>query len=234
MSMENQSQQRSRSLILRLLMTGVLASTLLLQSGCNVVILLGYLISGPPSIEPDFHKKTNLWLNESGKTTAVICYAPKRLKWDNENVDAQVAQAVAYQFRNHKIATFDPDRVSDWVDQNPDYDKVTELGTEFKLDYVVHIDIKDYSLFAPQSSDLYQGRCEAIINVFKMNEDKSDGELIYTTEVNSKFPTRSEKSVYDISMDDFRNLYLEALSDEIGRKFYESQALDDISKSALQ
>jgi len=211
-----------------------LALMTVLQSGCNIVILLGYLIHGPPTIEPDFHKKTKLWLSEKGKTVAIICYAPKALKWDNEAVDVEVARAVAIRFNEHKIRVFDPDRVQAWLDQNPDYDKVTELAAAYKLDYVVHIDIKDYSLFAPASSDLYQGRCDAVVNVFKMNEEKTDGDLVYTTEIRSRFPSRAEKSVYDIGQEDFRNYYLSALSDEIGKKFYESYSGDDIPNAALQ
>ena len=205
-----------------------------LNSGCNVVILLGYLLHGPPTIEPDFHKKTKLWLSDRGKTTAIVCYAPKTLKWDNEAVDSEVARAVALKFSEHKITVFDPDKIDAWIDRNPNYDKVTEVAAEYKCDYVVHIDIRDYSLFAAQSSDLYQGRCDAVINVFQMNADKTDGELIYTTEVRSRFPTRSEKSVYDIGYEDFKNMYLLALGDEIGKKFYEYYSGDEIPNAALQ
>jgi hypothetical protein len=234
MTLQTTPPRRLRSTGSRLLPLVAVAGLLLLQSGCNLVMLVSYLIHGPPTVEPDFHKRTGLWLSETGKTTGIICYAPKALKWDNESVDSEVARAVAIQFNRHKIRVFNPDLVDTWVDQNPNYDKVTELGTAYKLDYVVHIDIKDYSLFAPNSSDLYQGRCDAVINVFKMNEDKTDGELIYTTEIRSRFPSRSEKSVYEISHEDFRNYYLQALSDEIGRKFYETYTMDDIGNSALQ
>ncbi|MCY2965110.1 MAG: hypothetical protein NT069_15990 [Planctomycetota bacterium] len=234
MSLLTRTTTRPRPLICRLVPAAVLAFLVVVSSGCNVVVLLGYLIHGPPTIEPDFHKKTKLWLSEKGKTTAIVCYAPKALKWDNEAVDAEVAKVVALRFNEHKIRVFDPDRVEAWIDKNPNYDKVTEVAAAFKLDYVVHVDIKDYSLFAAQSSDLYQGRCDAVINVFKMNEEKTDGELIYTTEVRSRFPSRSEKSVYEISQEDFKNMYLAALSDEIGKKFYESYSGDDIGNAALQ
>ncbi|MCY2962808.1 MAG: hypothetical protein NT069_04005 [Planctomycetota bacterium] len=202
--------------------------------GENATTLLGYLLHGPPKNEPDFHKRTKLSLSEKGKTTAIVCYAPKTLKRDNEAVDVELAKALALQFNNHKIRVFDPDRVEVWLDKNPNYSKVTEVAAAFNLDYVVHIDIKDFSLFAAQSSDLYQGRCDAVINVFKMNEDKTDGEPIYTTEFRSRFPSRPEKSVYEISQDEFKNMFLSALSDQIGKKFYESYSSDDVENATLQ
>ena len=47
-------------------------------SGCNYFILLGYLIGGPPSIQPDFDKLTKESLTDKGVKVAVVCFAPDR------------------------------------------------------------------------------------------------------------------------------------------------------------
>ena len=56
-------------------------------SGCNYFIALGYLIGGPPSVEPDFDAQTAKSFTDKGVTVAVVCYAPTELKWDFDEID---------------------------------------------------------------------------------------------------------------------------------------------------
>lgn len=215
-------------------LTGLFAAAACLWlSGCNAVLLLGYLIGGPPAIEPDFHAKTKLSLAEKGKTVLVYCYAPVELKWDNEAVDYELAKFVSYRFNANKIHVVDPDRVHAWLDKNNDWNKVSEVGAAFKVDYVVHIDLRDYSLYEEHSHDLYRGRADAIVSVIKMDEDKKDGKAIYMKEKVSRFPTKAGVSAYDYSYEDFKRRYLSELANEIGVLFYESFAGDDIPNTAL-
>lgn len=203
------------------------------QSGCNVVLLLGYLIGGPPSIEPDYNKQTGDSLAGKNKTVLVLCYAPTELKWDNDAIDFELAKHVAYRLNQNKIKVIDPDRVYAWLDKNNNWHKAAEVGKQFKVDYVIHIDMKEYSLFEEHSSDLYRGRADAIISVIKMDEDKKDGNVVYTKQKVSRFPTKTPVSAYEFSYDAFKKRYLSELSNEIGVLFYESFAGDDIPNTAL-
>ena len=64
----------------------------LVLTGCNYFILIGYLIGGPPSIEPDFDVETNKSMTDLDVTVAVVCYAPPKLKWDFSKVDKELAK----------------------------------------------------------------------------------------------------------------------------------------------
>jgi hypothetical protein len=203
------------------------------QAGCNVVLLVGYLLGGPPSIEPDFHKQTGQKLDGRNTTVLVLCYAPTELKWDNDAIDYEVAKHLAMRFNLNKINVIDPDRVHAWLDKNNDWQKATEVGADFKVDYIVHVDLKDYSLFEEHSSDLYRGRADALVTVFKMDEDKKDGKVIYSRELTSRFPTSGPVSVYSHSYGNFKKLYLSTLSNQIGVLFYESFAGDEIPNTAI-
>jgi hypothetical protein len=204
------------------------------QTGCNVAILLGYLIGGPPAIEPDFHKVTKEKMSGKNKTVLVLCYADKHLKWDNDALDYEIAKHLAYQLNAHKIRVIDPDRVQAWLDKNDKWEKASDVGAEFQVDYVIAIDIKDYSLYEERSHDLYRGRADAIVNVHKMEKDKKRGEVIYNKEIAYRFPTRGPVSVYEYSFGNFKKLFLSALSNAIGELFYESYAGDDIPNGMLQ
>jgi hypothetical protein len=222
------TQQRSR--LWRVMAACLLASQL---SGCQAVILLGYLIGGPPSTDPDFHVKTKQTLAGKNKITLVYCYAPKELKWDNEAVDYELAKHIAYQLNSKKIKVVDPDRVQAWLDKHDKWKKVSEIGTVFKADYIVHVDVKDYSLFEANSSNLYRGRADCIVNVVKMDEDKKDGTVIYTIPIKSNFPTRAPVDSNAMAFPEFKKRYLSALSDEVGRLFYPSETGDDIPYGML-
>src|SRR5690242_11119797 len=72
-------------------------------SGCTQFMLLGVLLGGPPSIEPDFDKETGEGLDNPDYKVAVICYAPTELKLSHPKVDMEVSQAVAYQLGANEI-----------------------------------------------------------------------------------------------------------------------------------
>ncbi|MGE5194907.1 MAG: hypothetical protein ACM3U2_20640 [Deltaproteobacteria bacterium] len=200
----------------------VLLALVVGQSGCNAVLLVGYLVGGPPTTDPDFHVQTKQELRgKNGKNLVLVyCFAPKELKWDNESVDYDIAKHVAHRLLQNKIKVIDPDQVYAWLDKNDKWRKTSEIGRHFKVDYVVHIDVKDYTLFETNSPNLYRGQADIIVNVVKMNEEKSDGHVIYTAPVKSAFPTRGPKDCSEISFAEFKKHYLSELSDEIGRLFY--------------
>ena len=204
------------------------------QSGCQSVMLLGYLIGGPPSSDPDFHVRTKQDLKGKNKVVLVYCYASKELKWDNEAVDYDLAKHVAHRLNAKGIKVVDPDRVQAWLDKNDKWRKTAEIGKAFKVDYVVHIDLKDYSLFEPNSANLYRGRADVIVNVVKMDDDKRDGNVIYTTPLKSNFPTRSPVDSNVMPFTQFKKHYLSALSQDIGKLFYSTETGDDIPYGVME
>jgi hypothetical protein len=217
----------------RLWQLAVALAVTLPHAGCQAVVLLGYLIGGPPTTDPDFHQKTKQTLADKTKVVLVYCYAAKELKWDNESVDYDLAKHVAHRLNNNKIKVIDPDLVYDWLDKNDKWRKTSEIGKHFRVDYVVHIDLKDYSLYEPNSSNLYRGRADIIVNVVRMDEDKRDGNVIYTAPVKSFFPTRSPVDSNIMSYAEFKKHYLSALSDEIGKLFYPKETGDDIPNGVM-
>lgn len=204
------------------------------QSGCQPFMLLGYLLGGPPSTDPDFHQKTKQTLEGKNKVTLVYCYASKELKWDHESVDFDLAKHVAYQLNGKKIKVVDPDRVYAWLDKHDRWRKTAEIGAAFKADYIVHIDVKDYSLTEANVNNLYRGRADCIVNVVKMDENKRDGAVIYTTSLKSNFPKNGPVDQAAMPFTEFKKRYLSALSYEIGKLFFSTETGDDIPYSMLQ
>jgi len=195
--------------------------------GCSYILFLGYLIGGPPSIEPKFDAETKESMTDRGVTVAVICFAPNEVRYNFESIDHELAKYVTMRLHEHKIKVINPDRVKAWLDENKDWDKPEEIGSAFGTTYVVYIDLNDFSLYEDGSATLYRGKAEAIVSVWKMDEDGAS-ERIFLEEVRSRFPLHQPRSASEESYNTFKARYLSRLSEEIGRLFYEYYVADDI------
>lgn len=196
-------------------------------TGCSYILFLGYLIGGPPSIEPDFDRETKECMTDKGVTVAVICFAPKPVKYSFEDIDHELAKYVTFRLHEHKIQVINPDRIRAWVESNPNWDRPEEIGEAFKTTYVVYIDLNEFSLYEDGSATLYRGRSESIVSVWKM-QPEGGAEKIFSKEKISKFPTHQPVASSEATYSNFKARYLSRLSEEIGRFFYEYYLIDDI------
>ncbi|WP_437226347.1 hypothetical protein SH661x_004537 [Planctomicrobium sp. SH661] len=222
---------RSRRAMIR----GLLAACLICigSSGCTQFVLLSYLLHGPPTIEPDFDAETGKSMSEPGKTVAVVCFAPKELQWKFPQIDDQIATAVAYRLGQNHIKMIHPDYVKAWTDANPDWEKASEIGKAFGANYVIEVELAEFTLHEGSSTTLYRGKSEAYIHVVEMEMvDKKftgEGERIFTKELDFEFPTRVPRSSNEQSLMSFQSEYLSRLSERIGFLFYERFTGDMIS-----
>lgn len=205
----------------------LLATVAIGTSGCNYIVLLGYLIGGPPSIEPDFDSMTGESLTDKEVIVAVVCYAPKEVLYDYSRVDRDIAKYVSYQMTAKKIKVLNPDLVQKWLDENSNWDEPSEIGEALGATHVVYIDITKYTLYEENSHELYRGRSEVDVTVYEIDED-GEGEPIYSTELLSRFPLAAAQDSSEISRPGFQARYHQRLSFEVGRLFYEHYNGDDI------
>lgn len=203
-------------------------SVLITTSGCNYVVLLGYLIGGPPSIEPDFDAMTTQSLTKKNVVVAVVCDAPKEVLYDFSKIDREIGKLVAYRLHQHKITTIRPDLVRDWIDRNPNWDEPEEIGVALNATHIVYIELSSYSMYEENSHELYRGRTEGMVTVYEIDSE-GEGTNIYDKELNSMWPLAAPRATSDISRAGFQTQYLSRLSEEIGRLFYEYYNGDDIA-----
>lgn len=190
--------------------------------GClKQILFLGYLIGGPPSIEPDFDKQTKLSMTAEDVTVAVVCFAPKELKWDVSDIDEDLAKYISHKLAYHKVKVIMPQRVQAWLDKNPEWDRPDEVGAEFKTTYVIFVELEDYNLYEKGNQNLYRGRAEANVSVWKMDKETGEGEVIYRKSLTSQYPLAIGRPTSEITYSRFKKAYLTRLSEEIGRLFYE-------------
>jgi hypothetical protein len=203
----------------------LLGGGLLTASGCAQFTLLGYLLGGPPSIEPDFDKETGKGLDNPEYNVAVICFAPTELKLLHPKVDLEVASTVAFRLRQNEIPVISPDTVHAWLDQNRDWDHPEEVGAALKATHVIEIELAEFDLYEENSTNLYRGRTEAYISVYELDESGT-GERLYSKELDFMFPTEAPRFAQDQPLTNFKMEYLSRLSEKIGFLFYERYSGD--------
>ena len=221
---ETQSNDWLTNRAFRLCITAVLLCCL---SGCNYIVLLGYMIGGPPQLEPAFEKTTKKSFTDHGVRVAVVCYAPDDLKYQYLNVDYLIAVGIAARLRQNHIDVVNPDQVRIWLEENPNWDTTDEIGAEFDSTYVLEVDISDFSLYETDSRQLYRGRSDIMVKVHEMKAGGM-GKLIFSEDLSSEFPRLAPRSASEVSYDSFRSEYMVRLSEEIGRMFFPYGSGDDV------
>jgi hypothetical protein len=213
----------------RLLLTHTCIAALMLSglSGCNYLVFFGYLIGGPPQLEPIFEKETKKSFTDYGVRVAVVCYVDDDLKYQYDSIDHLLAVGVAARFRQNNINIVNPDQIRVWLNENTHWDTPDEIGAEFDATYVVYIDMSNFSLYEHDSRHLYRGRAEIIVSVYEMDAS-GEGERIFSQDLSSEFPRLTQRSASEISYDSFRTEYLLRLSEEIGRMFFPYGSGDDV------
>ena len=212
------------------LLTALLFAVML--SGCNYVVLLGYLIGGPPSIEPDYDSMTKKSMTDKGVVVAVHCFADKTVLLDHSRVDRELARFVSARLHKHEIKVIQPDLVQRWIDQNPEYSGPEEIGLGVGATHVIQIDVPQFTIFEENSQDLYRGRSEVTVTVYEIDKENETGEPIYDKKLISRFPLATPRSAQEVSRQTFLVQYLTRLSEEVGRLFYEHYTGDDMSDAA--
>lgn len=215
-------------------LSGMLVALLLTVgiSGCNYVVLLGYLIGGPPSIEPDYDALSGKSMTDKGVVVAVACFAPKEVLYDFSRIDRELARFVSMRLHQHEIKVIQPDVIQQWIDENKDYDEPEEIGLGVGATHLIYIDLTQFTIYEENSQDLYRGRSEAFVTVYELDKKEGTGEQVYSKEMISRFPLAVPRSAQEVSRPAFLMQYLTRLSEEIGRLFYEHYTGDDISDAA--
>ncbi|MFV0443606.1 MAG: hypothetical protein ACK5Q5_08545 [Planctomycetaceae bacterium] len=211
----------------RILLTVVCGLSLMLP-GCAQFALVGLLLGGPPHIEPEFDRETGDSLVGVESKVVVVCYTDPRLKLKFSKLDAEVATYVTRLMQLNRINAVEPEAVRAWIDEHPDWETADEIGAALEADYVVEVEVTDFDLYETHSTTLYRGRTTAYLRTYKLGEDATTAERVFSKDINFMYPTKMARSSYDLTEIEFKREFLSRLGEEIGFMFYPSYNGDKI------
>ena len=190
-----------------------LAALLLLPAGgcaMNMIAAAMYVLDGT-NVDAEFDGLKR-------KRVAVVCRQMASQQYNDPNVSRDLAKAVGQKLSEHvwRIKVIDQQEVANWTDSNQ-WDEFTEIGKALEADLVVGIDVEDFRLL--QGQTLLQGRANVQIKVYDL---KNNNKLVFEKfPRQSVFPPNTGIPTQDKQLPQFRREYLNVLSEEIAKHFYD-------------
>ncbi len=204
------------------LLAGLCGLALLCAAGCQAI---GY---GLMSVLPEPVEKIPAEFNRlDGKKAAIVVWAPSETMLQFPHMRLEVASQVAYQMKLRLKTTqvVPAAQVADYQDRNLNWDAVpaTEIGKQFGADYVVFIELLEYSTREPKTPSLFHGRARASVVVHDVADPTARWSL---TPVAAEYPTGYGKLANADDMTIHRQM-LEILGSQITSKFFEHEVPKD-------
>ena len=213
MSLRRWSPSRSRVAVaaLVLLALGV--------SGCTQALLTGmYMIKGMET-PPEF-------AGLKDKKTVVACRPLVELQYSGTDSAALLAREVGMRMKmkGKKINVVDAQKVEEWTDEH-EWEDFTEIGKAMKSDFVVGIELEEFSLY--QGQTIYQGRARVHVTLYDMSKG---GDNVYEKRIERiVYPPAGGVATSDKTEDQFRREFAGVVAERIGRSFYAFDHRDDYS-----
>jgi hypothetical protein len=205
---------------------GVLAAlcglALVGAAGCQAI---GY---GLVSVLPEPTDKIPAEFNRlDGKKAAVLVWAPSETMLQFPHVRLELASQTVYQMKQRLKTTtvVPPEQVAAYQDRNLNWDAVppSEIGKQFGADYVIFVELLEYSTRDPKTPTLFRGRARASIVVHDANDPTARWSL---TPAVAEYPTGHTRLSGADDMTIHRQM-LEILGSQITSKFYEHEVPRD-------
>lgn len=159
-----------------------------------------------------------------GKTVAVVCRPKDTLQYSSAGAAREISRRVSALIGENvsKVTMVDQRKIGEWTDENS-WEEYPELGKALDADYVVGIDLHQFSL--REGTTLMQGKADIEVAVY----DIATGETAWSKGLpSSRFP-KTPISSMEKSEPAFRKQFVEVLSQQIARHFYTHDAYIDFA-----
>ncbi len=196
-------------------------------AGCSLFVMAGKMLFGDPLNICDFTSQTHVDLMKEEKTVLVICSTPESVKVHWPSLDFDILEGVSRNLMTHDIKVVKLDKVATWIDENGgEFEDPSELAAEFDADYIIHIDLNQFSYHEEHSNTLFRGRATGNVMAYRIVKSKEKGKSsaqtlqVFSQEFNSEYPTLQPIPKEQMNEKSFQQIYLAELCEQLARKFY--------------
>ncbi len=203
----------------------ILAASVVLP-GCSLGVMAGKLFFDDPKMKSVFRKNTGTDLTKGEKTILIACSTSHQIlsKYPGIRIDVVDKMSRILDTRNVKVVPADD--VATWFDDHGDWGDFTELADAFDADYVMHIDLKSFSVAVPDSPHLLQGKTEGRVSMMEIkmvgkNKDKRKASVAVERSFSVMFPTTYPLPRENRSEEMFTENFLDRISAQLARMLYD-------------
>ena len=142
------------------------ASLLFSAGGCQIVIGVLMILRGFPKEDSDFRKSTHRNMEDKSKKVVVLCSSPEKAKQEHVAIDQDMMAEVSRQMKANGLKVIEPHDILSWIDDHGGElreSDMLEISRKFDVDFVVQIQLDQFSIRDPASPGLYRGNVDAKI-----------------------------------------------------------------------
>lgn len=159
-------------------------------AGCSLAVMTGKMITGDPLTVCTFSQQTGVDLAKSQKKVLIYCTFPEAARAEYSSVSANIVESIALELKREGIDVVKSGKVTSWIgDRAGIVDERDELAEAFKPDFIIHIELDEFTHRADNSPNMFQGK--TLGNIYAYKVFKRDGVFMTEERFNTDF-----KSVY--------------------------------------
>jgi len=190
-------------------------------AGCSTLLTVAYLVQ-PNDVPAEFD-------GLKGKTVAVVCRPIIELEFSDAGSARELASLVGGQLADsvHRAKVVGQHEVARWIDENAWTDYQT-VGDALDAERVVGIDLEEFRFH--EGSTLYRGRAGVHVKVV----DVATKNVVFQKRIDDfSFPANNAIPATDLTETEFRQLFLQMLSQRISRLFHAYESREVFAEESL-
>ena len=165
------SLRSARTLLQCLLALLLAASAITTLPGCSLGVMMGKMFFGDPKMKSQFRAATGVDLTKGEKSILLACSAPHSVLSRNPSIQIDIVDRMSRTLETRGVKIISSDDVAAWFDDHGEWGDFSELARRFDADFVMNIQIDEYSIDVPDSKNLQQGKIAGKVQVLDCSHD---------------------------------------------------------------
>lgn len=210
----------SRNLLLMML------AAMIVLPGCSLFVMTGKLFFDDPKMKSVFREATGTDLTKSDKTILIACSTSHQILSQYPGIRIDIVDKMSRILETRNVKLVPSDDVATWFDDHGEWGDFSELANSFDADYVMHIDLKTFTVVIPDSPNLLQGKADGRVAMMAVkmtgkNKDKKTASTVIERSFKVMFPTTYPIPRESRSEETFTENFLDRISAQLARMLYD-------------
>jgi hypothetical protein len=205
---------------------------MLFVPGCSLAVMAGKLFLGDVKVQSQFRQATHTDLAKLNRKVLVLCSASDTIHTSYASVDYDILEGVIHRLKTHGIHKIvSPDAVSGWLDDHGGRcDDLQELAEHFHAEYVIHIEVSQFTCTEENSPNLLRGHSEGHVRAYHLDDGAPGKKLleIMNSDFVSTYPFGNPISADKKSATNFQREYIERICLQLAQIFYDHTASEEM------
>jgi len=205
---------------------------MLFVPGCSLAVMAGKIFLGDVKVQSQFRQATHTDLAKLNRKVLVLCSASDTIHTSYASVDYDILEGVIHRLKTHGIHKIvSPDAVSGCLDDHGGRcDDLQELAEHFHAEYVIHIEVAQFTCIEDNSPNLLRGHSEGHVRAYHLDDGAPAKKLleIMNSDFVSTYPSGNPISADKKSKTNFQREYIERICLQLAQIFYDHTASEEM------